>query len=248
MKIGASTLSGFKDDIGTNLEYFEELGLDYAEILHQYPNQDLDTSIFENYNLKYSVHSPIINLNIASLTENIRQASIAEIKKSIDLANEIDAEIVVVHPGSIPFLGRDFKDKIFELNKQSIEEIGEYGNELGVNAAIENMPTFEGYMYSNPYELNELVTSLDMSMTLDIGHANHAGYGPEDMYFDSIKHIHAHDNNGDDDSHYALGDGSIDLKSIISTFEDKKYDGTYIIEVNEKDWVKKSYNYLKNNF
>ena len=26
MKIGASTLSGFKDDIGTNLEYFEELG------------------------------------------------------------------------------------------------------------------------------------------------------------------------------------------------------------------------------
>ena len=42
--------------------------------------------------------------------------------------------------------------------------------------------------------------------------------------------------------------GSIDLKSIISTFEDKKYDGTYIIEVNEKDWVKKSYNYLKNNF
>ena len=68
------------------------------------------------------------------------------------------------------------------------------------------------------------------------------------MYFDSIKHIHAHDNNGDDDSHYALGDGSIDLKSIISTFEDKKYNGTYIIEVNEKDWVKKSYNYLKNNF
>ena len=227
MKIGASTLSGFKDDIGTNLEYFEELGLDYAEILHQYPNQDLDTSIFENYSLKYSVHSPIINLNIASLTENIRQASIAEIKKSIDLANEIDAEIVVVHPGSIPFLGRDFKDKIFELNKQSIEEIGEYGKELGVNATIENMPTFEGYMYSNPY---------------------HAGYGPEDMYFDSIKHIHAHDNNGDDDSHYALGDGSIDLKSIISTFEDKKYDGTYIIEVNEKDWVKKSYEYLKNNF
>ena len=45
MKIGASTLSGFKDDIGTNLEYFEELGLDYAEILHQYPNQDLDTDI-----------------------------------------------------------------------------------------------------------------------------------------------------------------------------------------------------------
>ncbi len=248
MKIGASTLSGFKDDIKTNLEYFENLGLDYAEILHQYPNHDLDTDIFENYNLKYTIHSPIINLNIASLTENIRKASVAEIKKSIDLANKIDAKTVVVHPGSVPFLGRGFEDKIFELNKQSIKEIGEYGRDLGIDAAIENMPDLGGYMYSNPYELNELVTSLEMSMTLDIGHANHAGYGPEDMYFDSIKHIHAHDNNGDDDSHYALGDGSIDLKSIISNFEDKKYNGTYIIEVNEMNWVEKSYEYLKNNF
>ena len=31
MKIGASTLSGFKDDIGTNLEYFEELGFPYYQ-------------------------------------------------------------------------------------------------------------------------------------------------------------------------------------------------------------------------
>ncbi|WP_299521812.1 sugar phosphate isomerase/epimerase [uncultured Methanobrevibacter sp.] len=248
MKIGASTLSGFKDDIQTNLEYFEKLGLDYAEILHQYPNHNPDTDIFESYNLKYTIHSPIINLNIASLTESIRQASVFEIKKSIDFANEIGAELVVVHPGSIPFLGRDFEDKIYELNKQSIKEIGEYGKDLGVTAAIENMPTFEGYMYTNPYELNELLTDLNMSMTLDIGHGNHAGYGPEDMYFDSIKHIHIHDNNGDDDSHYALGDGSIDLKRIVSTFEDKNYDGIYIIEVNEKDWVKKSYDYLKNNF
>lgn len=248
MKIGASTLSGFKDDIKTNLEYFEKLGLDYAEILHQYPNHKPDINIFENYNLKYTVHSPIINLNIASLTEDIRQASISEIKKSIDFANEIGAEVVVVHPGSIPFLGREFKDKIYELNKQSIKEIGEYGNDLGVTAAIENMPTFEGYMYTSPYELNELLHDLNMNMTLDIGHANHAGYGFEDMYFDSIKHIHIHDNNGDDDSHCALGDGSIDLKHIISNFEDKKYNGIYIIEVNEKDWVKKSYEYLKNNF
>lgn len=95
MKIGASTLSGFKDDIGTNLEYFEELGLDYAEILHQYPNQDLDTSIFENYSLKYSVHSPIINLNIASLTENIRQASIAEIKNLLTLQMKLMQKLLL---------------------------------------------------------------------------------------------------------------------------------------------------------
>lgn len=244
MKIGASTLSGFKDKLENNLEFFENMGLDYAEILHQYPNQNIDTDILDNFNLKYSIHSPIININIASLNEAIRNASIGEIKKSIDLANEIDAEIVVVHPGSVPFLGRDFEDKIYELANDAIKEIGDYGKDLGVTAAIENMPAIEGHMYQDIYKLDELLTSLEMNMTLDIGHAFHAGYAPSEMYFESIKHIHAHDNNGDDDSHYALGEGSIDINTIVNKFEDKKYDGIYIIEVNDSDSVKKSFEYL----
>ena len=110
------------------------------------------------------------------------------------------------------------------------------------------MPAFESMIYQNINDLNELLVSLDMSMTLDIGHANHAGYGPDEMYFDSIKHIHAHDNNGDDDSHLPLGEGNIDLKHIISTLEANNYDGIYIIEVNDNDSIKKSYEYMKNNF
>lgn len=43
-----------------------------------------------------------------------------------------------------------------------------------------------------------------MFMTLDIGHANHIGYATNQMYFDCIKHIHMHDNFGDDDSHLAF--------------------------------------------
>ena len=108
------------------------------------------------------------------------------------------------------------------------------------------MPAIEGHMYQNIYDLNELLTSLDMFMTLDIGHAHHVGYAPDEMYFESIKHIHAHDNNGDEDAHYALGEGNIDLKSIINKFEKEKYDGIYIIEVNDEDSVKKSLEYLKN--
>ena len=85
-------------------------------------------------------------------------------------------------------------------------------------------------------------------MTLDIGHANHAGYAPDEMIFDSIKHIHAHDNFGDEDAHLAFGEGSIDLKYIINKLEEKSYDGIYIIEVNDTDSIKKSYEYMKKNF
>ena len=248
MKIGASTLAGIKDNLENCLEFIEGLGIEYAEIVHQYPNEFLNKDIFESYNLKYSIHSPFVDVNIASLQKTSRLNSINQIKSSVDLACDIDAEAVVVHPGVIPFIARHFEDVVYNLAKESIKEIGEYSNEAGVLVTVENMPAFDNMIYQNMGDLHELLSSLDMYMTLDIGHANHAGYGAGEMYFDSVKHIHAHDNLGDDDAHLPLGEGAIDLKSIITTFEKKKYNGIYVIEVNDFDSIKKSYEYMKKNF
>ena len=189
-----------------------------------------------------------MDVNIAALGSKSRQCSISQIKSSVDLANEIDASIVVVHPGLIPFLAREMPEEIYKIADKSIEEIGEYSKDLGVNTTIENMPAFESMIYQDMSRLNETLLKFDMSMTLDIGHANHSGIAPDEMYFDCIKHIHAHDNFGDDDSHLPLGEGNIELKRIIDIFEDKKYDGIYMIEVNDKDSIKKSLEFLKNNF
>ncbi|WP_458456155.1 sugar phosphate isomerase/epimerase family protein [Methanobrevibacter sp.] len=249
MKIGASTLAGIEDSLENTLEFIENLGIEYAELVHQYPCENIDTELLESFNLKYSVHSPFMDVNIAALQDKSRLNSLKQIKDSIDLANRIDAEAVVVHPGLASFLAKKYYlDKVYDFSNESIKELGEYGKDLGVLTTIENMPTFDAMIYHNIEDLHELLTSLDMSMTLDIGHAMHAGYSPDAMYFDSIKHIHIHDNFGDDDSHLALGEGSIDLNHIVNTLESKNYDGIYIIEVNDYDSIKKSYEYIKNNF
>ena len=221
MKIGASTLAGIKDNLETSLEFIEGLGIRYAEIVHQYPNEFLNKDILDSYNLKYSIHAPFIDVNIASIQKRSRINSIDQIKSSVDLACEIGAEAVVVHPGLIPFIARQFEDKVYNIAKQSINEIGVYSGEVGVLTTIENMPAFDTMIYQNINDLHELLVSLDMYMTLDIGHANHVGYGAGEVYFDSIKHIHIHDNLGDDDAHLPLGEGTIDLKSIVNTFEKK---------------------------
>ena len=249
MKLGASTLAGIETTLEETLEFIENLGLDYAELVHQFPSENIDADILESYNLKYSVHSPFMDVNIAALQDKSRLNSIGQIKDSIDFANEINAEAVVIHPGLAPFLANKyFLDKVYETANNSIRELGEYSRDLGVLSTIENMPTFDGMLYKNMEDLHELLTSLDMSMTLDIGHAVHAGYSPDQMIFDSIKHIHIHDNFGDDDAHLALGEGSIDLKHIVNSLEEKSYDGIYIIEVNDFDSIKKSYEYMKKNF
>ena len=248
MKIGASTLATFNDSLKSSLDFIECLGIEYAELLHQYPNEEFDLDVLNSYNLKYTIHAPFLDVNIASLSSKSRNNSIEQIKGSIDLANKIDASIVVVHPGLVPFLLKDQPEKIYDVADESIKEIGRYGQDLGVNATIENMPAFESMIYQDMTRLNETLENFDMSMTLDIGHANHSGISPDEMYFDSIKHIHAHDNFGDDDTRLPLGEGNIELKHIIDTFEKKNYDGIYMIEVNNKDSIKTSLEYLKNNF
>ena len=249
MKIGASTLAGIEFELEKTLDFIENLGIEYAELVHQYPAEFIDTEILESYSLKYSIHAPFMDVNIASLQDQSRLNSIDQIKSSIDLANEINAEAVVVHPGVTSFLpNKYFKKEVYEFANESIKEIGDYAKDLGVLATIENMPNFESMIYQNIADLNQLLVENEMHMTLDIGHANHVGYAPEDMIFDSIKHVHVHDNLGDDDSHLPLGEGSIDLKYIINTLESKNYDGIYILEVNDYDSIKKSYEYMKKNF
>ena len=249
MKIGASTLAGIEFELEKTLDFIENLGIEYAELVHQYPAEFIDSEILESYSLKYSIHAPFMDVNIASPQDQSRLNSIAQIKSSIDLANEINAEAVVVHPGLISFLANKyFKKEVYEFANQSIKEIGDYAKDLGVLATIENMPNFESMIYQNIADLNQLLVENEMHMTLDIGHANHVGYAPDEMIFDSIKHVHVHDNLGDDDSHLPLGEGSIDLKYIINTLESKNYDGIYILEVNDYDSIKKSYEYMKKNF
>ena len=249
MKIGASTLAGIEFELEKTLDFIESLGIEYAELVHQYPAEFIDSEILESYNLKYSIHAPFMDVNIASPQDQSRLNSIAQIKSSIDLANEIDAEAVVVHPGLISFLANKyFKKEVYEFANDSIKEIGDYAKDLGVLATIENMPNFESMIYQNIVDLNQMLVENEMYMTLDIGHANHVGYAPDEMIFDSIKHIHVHDNLGDDDTHLPLGEGSIDLKYIINTLESKNYDGIYILEVNDYDSIKKSNEYMKKNF
>ena len=249
MKIGASTLAGIEYDLENTLEFIEGLGLDYAELVHQYPSQIITQDMVESYDLKYSIHSPFIDVNIASIQDKSRLSSIEQIKTSIDLANEIDAEAVVVHPGLISFLpNKYFRKEVIGIAEESIIELGQYGEDLGVMTTFENMPTFEGILYHDMNELNELLSSNGLYMTLDVGHANHAGYSPDEMIFDTIKHVHIHDNFGDDDAHLPLGEGSIDLKRVVNNLESKNFDGIYIIEVNDYDSIKKSYEYMKSNF
>ena len=249
MKIGASHLASEDIPLEESLEIFEALNkIEYFEITHERPFREISDDkstidLINSYELKYTIHSAYTDLNIASFNKAIQKASINEIERSIDFAVDIDSDIVVIHPGIVSYTARNQVDFVYSLD--SLIELRDYAKDRGVNPCIENLPAIQGFMYQDINLLNETLTELDMPMTLDIGHAHTAGFAPEEMYFDCVKHIHVHDNPGDEDSHLTLGEGSLAVNDFFDVFMNKRYDGIYMLELHSPDSIKKSLEYMK---
>ena len=252
MKIGASHLDREDLTIEELLEMFEAMNqIKYFEITHERPYREISDDkntidLINSYKLKYTIHSAYTDVNIASFNKAIQKASINEIKRSIDFAVDIDSDIVVIHPGIVSYIARNQVDFVYSLGWESLIELRDYANDRGVNPCIENLPNIQGFMYQDINLLNDALSELEMPMTLDIGHAHTAGFSPEEMYFDCVKHIHVHDNPGDDDTHLALGEGTLAVNDFFNTFIGKGYDGIYILELHDKDSIEKSLEYMKN--
>ena len=252
MKLGSSIFPRKITPIEESLDYFESNKyIDYVEIFHDYPNRNINDENdlidrINSYELKYTVHAPFIEVNPASVNPALAKASIDEIKRSVDLANTLDSDIVVIHPGRSIFNNdKEYMKSVYKIAEDSLKAVGEYAKDNGVNACIENLPRLRGFMYQDINLLNETLTELDMPMTLDIGHAHTAGFAPEEMYFDCVKHIHVHDNPGDDDTHLTLGEGSLAVNDFFDVFMSKGYDGIYMLELHSVDSIKKSLEYMK---
>lgn len=227
------------------LDYLERIKVEYIEIIREYPYHEIDSDLVNSYNFKTSVHSPLSDINIASLNGSIRKASIKEIKDSIDLASRMDSSVVVVHPGHIPFLAREFRDKIIKISIQSLEECLKYTENQGIEICVENMPDMEGVICKSLDELYGVTEKVGASMTLDVGHAHNMGISIEEMLkYDNISHIHLSDNDGSFDDHDAIGSKNMDFESLFKGLNRMKFNGICIIEVKKQDEILESLDYI----
>lgn len=247
MKIGVSTLALFPMSLEEILDYLESIQVEYCELIKEYPYDFIDPELINSYDLKTSVHAPLSDINIASLNESLRKASVEEVKNSMDLASKIDASVVVVHPGQMAFLARKFGQKATESSLNSLKECSKYADEMGIKMCVENMPDMEGLLCKDLNELNGIIQEIGASMTLDVGHAHNIGYSVHEMLkYDNIGHIHLSDNDGSFDNHDAIGSESIDFKLLFEGLNKVKFDGICVIEVKEHDEILKSLDYIKN--
>ncbi len=223
MKIGVST-SVFLDsdkNLSEALEILEkkvkyvELGCDG----NMNVMLDNNVEITQSYDLKYTLHCPLTDLNLSSFREKIRKVSLEFVKDILETAVKVDANLIVLHPGYCVFK-YDYEKALNSLIK-SLKELNNIQDEFNIQITIENMPSYDMFMFRKPDK--EIIENLgDLRITFDIGHS-FLNKNISDFFkiSDKIAHIHIHDNNGEFDEHLPIGKGKInfnyfkkDLKNI----------------------------------
>ena len=206
----------------------------------------------EEKKIDYTVHAQYFSGSINDFNDEIRDASINEIKDNIDKAVSIGAKIVTLHPALEPYGLKIEKRK--ELEIEVYKTIAEYAAKRNILIGLENEAQTCFWFPDRACKFNlikEVVEKVNMPnflYTLDIGHANVSG---EDYisalkkFGDKIIHIHAHDNAGPaeknlakfnrPDPHLIPGKGQIDWKKVVQTLKDINYQGYFELECEVKD-------------
>ncbi|PIV68951.1 MAG: sugar phosphate isomerase/epimerase, partial [Euryarchaeota archaeon CG01_land_8_20_14_3_00_38_12] len=119
--------------------------------------------ITSSYNIVFSVHAPLSDINIASLNPRMRDESIQQINETIKISSQLGMNMVTMHPGHLSPLGVLVPEKVKELNKNSVKKISETAEEYGVTIALENMPN---QRITTCHSLSELLEISDSNVEL----------------------------------------------------------------------------------
>jgi sugar phosphate isomerase/epimerase len=193
-----------------------------------------------------SVHSPLFAdyewgragapaLNISSTDRAARVDAMDEIKRALEIAEQIPFRFLVQHIGT-PNEG--FSEKKFEAAMTSIEHLRAFAKPLGVRILLENIPN----ELSTPDRLVEMIHSAhfdDVGVCFDFGHANMVSTVREgfEILRAYICSTHVHDNDKLRDSHLWPGQGTIDWKEAMELFRTAPQTPPLLLELGEDEKI-----------
>jgi sugar phosphate isomerase/epimerase len=227
---GISTFCLHEEPLTTALDRISGIS-DHIEIMDEGLHYLENSEPLLSYSTHFSIHAPCRGTNIASLLEPIRRASVEVIEQCFLIAAEVNAR-VIVHPGY--FAWAEERTKAERQLVTSTAELTSLANEYSVSYFIENMGNWDYFFLKTP---DELPLIGDTPFALDVGHA-HLNFCLSEFLRLPAGHYHLHDNNGKEDSHVAVGEGTIDFDPVMKSIQKNKV--IPVIEVATFDGVLKS--------
>jgi sugar phosphate isomerase/epimerase len=255
-EIGVSTLHLLSEPFNKMAEQIKSLDVKYMEIvddgLHTLNKQRVKRlkDIGESYNIKFSVHAPFADINIASPSHCVLKAMLKRLENSMKLASHLEAYVWVFHPGLKTGISMFYPGEDWLQNRKTAQLLYKIAKDYGLNIAIENVPEPYPFLMKGVKDFERFYSEVSepVGLALDVGHSNINGQTEQFLktFADKVVHIHAHDNNGKDDSHLGIGYGTVDWSRFASLLREISYNKVIVVESVER--VAESINFLKSAF
>jgi sugar phosphate isomerase/epimerase len=250
-EIGLSTLYCLGEPFKKMTEYILKADTTYIEIVdegcHALNSRRVQVlnELADSYGLKYTVHAPFADINIASPSKPLLNTMLKRLKKSILYASALNCQNWVFHPGLKTGISMFYPSKEWTRNLKTSRLLFKFANAHSVEAAIENVPEPFPFIMKSVEDFERFYSEVNenIGLVFDIGHAN---INKQIELFlttfaHKIVHMHAHDNYGKSDQHLGIGHGNVNWKKVAKLLRRISYDKTVIIESVEhiKDGIHK---------
>jgi sugar phosphate isomerase/epimerase len=243
-EIGVSTLHLLSQSFNKMTEQIKSLNAKYIEIvddgLHALNKQRVKRlkDIGESYNIKFSVHAPFADINIASPSHCVLKAMLKRLENSMKLASHVEAYVWVFHPGLKTGISMFYPGEDWLQNRRTAELLYKIAKDYGLSIAVENVPEPYPFLMKGVRDFERFYSEVSepIGLALDVGHSNINGQTEQFLktFADKIVHIHAHDNDGRDDSHLGIGYGTVNWHRFVSLLRNISYNKVVIVESVEK--------------
>ncbi len=208
------------------------------------------TDVKESYNMKFSVHAPFADINIASPSRSVLKAMLERLESSMKLASLLEAYVWVFHPGLKTGVSMFYPCEDWKQNCKTARLLCKIADDYGLEIAIENVPEPYPFLMKSVEDFEKFYgeVSEPIGLALDVGHSNINGQTERFLkaLADWIMHIHAHDNDGRDDSHLGIGCGTVNWHRFVNLLREISYDKVVVVE--SVDQIAESVNFLRSMF
>jgi sugar phosphate isomerase/epimerase len=240
-KIGISMLYTLSEPFDKMIKQLNKASTPYVEVvdegLHTLSKKRVKIlkEAAKSLGLKYSLHAPFADLNIASPSKPILKASMKRLKQSLAYANELDAYLWIFHPGNKSGISTFYPEQDWKQNNEGIRTLHKTAKDYGITIAMENLPEKFNFILTKPEDFTRFYTETnlnDIGIVLDTGHANLEGQIQPFLQKlpSKIAHIHISDNHGTADEHLGLGYGAIDWQQFAKTLKATGFQGAILAE------------------
>jgi len=193
-----------------------------------------------------SVHAPLFGdyewgragsppVNVASLDRAGRVEAMDEIKRALEIAEQIPFRFLIQHLGTP---NESFDERKFEAAMTSVEHLRAFAKPLGVRILIENIPN----ELSTPEKLVEFIQAAhfeDVGICFDFGHAHIMSNVAEafEIAKPHFRSTHVHDNAKDRDSHLWPGEGTIQWREAMELLRSAPHTPPLLLEIEPDEKV-----------